>query len=219
MQADDFYSRYASLMTLPPDDRHAGMCTLHTATLAEYTGWLRSITPEAAHSTSSDGRSIALVVGHIAAWDRFMLQACGEMLSGAAWPGFMELLGYLDENGERRDFQSIDAFNAFHADAQRGRPWEQIQIRSTRPRRGGPLDLRRARPVDGGAPGAHSPYRVGHDFRQASARRRRLADLDDHSGARDRRACRRPGSRHGRLTLIRQPCRVFRSCPCCGACS
>ena len=127
MQADDFYSRYATLLTLPPDDRHAGLCALHAAMLAEYTGWLRSITPQAARSTSSDGRSIALVVGHIAAWDRFMLQACGEMLSGAPWPGFMDLRGYLDESGERRDFQSIDAFNAFHADAQRDRPWEHIR--------------------------------------------------------------------------------------------
>ncbi len=127
MHADDFYSHYASLLTLPPDDRHAGMCTLHAATLAEYTGWLREITPEAARSTSSDGRSIALVVGHIAAWDRFMLQACGEMLSGAAWPGFMDLRDYLDESGERRDFESIDDFNAFHADAQRDRSWEQVR--------------------------------------------------------------------------------------------
>ncbi len=127
MHADNFYSRYATLLTLPPDDRHAGMCTLHTATLAEYAGWLRAITPEAARSTSSDGRSIALVVGHISAWDRFMLQACGEMLSGAAWPGFMDLRDYLDESGERRDFELIDAFNAFHADAQRDRSWEQIR--------------------------------------------------------------------------------------------
>jgi len=127
MQADDFYSRYASLLALPPNDRHARLCALHADTLAEYTGWLRAITPETARSTSSDGRSIALVVGHIAAWDRFMLQACGEMLSGAAWPGFMDLLGYLDESGERRDFQSIDAFNAFHADVQRNRPWEHIR--------------------------------------------------------------------------------------------
>jgi len=127
MRADDFYSRYASLLALQPEGRHAGLRALHTATLAEYAGWLRAITPEAARSASSDGRSIALVVGHIAAWDRFMLQACGEMLSGVAWPGFMDLRGYLDESGERRDFQSIDAFNAFHADAQRDRPWEHIR--------------------------------------------------------------------------------------------
>ncbi len=56
-----------------------------------------------------------------------MLQACGEMLSGAPWPAFMDLRGYLDEDGERRDFESIDAFNAFHADAQRDRPWDHIR--------------------------------------------------------------------------------------------
>ncbi len=127
MQADEFYPRFASLLALPPGDRHAGLRALHAATLAEYFGWLSAITPAAAASASSDGRPIALVVGHISAWDRFMLQACGEMLSGAAWPGFMDLRGYLDEGGEHRDFESIDAFNAFHADVQRGRPWEQIQ--------------------------------------------------------------------------------------------
>jgi hypothetical protein len=127
MHADAFYSRFASLLALPPNDRHAGLRGLHAATLAEYAGWVQSITDEAAHKAGSDGRSIALVVGHISAWDRFMLQACGEMLSGAAWPGFMDLCGYLDENGERRDFESIDAFNAFHADAQRDRLWGQVQ--------------------------------------------------------------------------------------------
>jgi hypothetical protein len=127
MLADEFYSRFALLLALPPNDRHAGLCALHAATLSEYAGWLRGITPAAAASVGSDGRPITLVVGHISAWDRYMLQACGEMLSGAPWPGFMDLCGYLDEDGERRDFESIDAFNAFHADAQRDRPWERIR--------------------------------------------------------------------------------------------
>jgi hypothetical protein len=127
MRADEFYPRFASLLALPPDDRHAGLRALHAATLSVYAGWIRAITPAAAASAGSDGRPINLVVGHISAWDRFMLQACGEMLSGAPWPAFMDLRGYLDEDGERRDFESIDAFNAFHAGVQRGRPWEQIQ--------------------------------------------------------------------------------------------
>lgn len=127
MQAADFYARFGSLLALPPEERHAGLRALHAATLAEYAGWLQAITAEAAQSVSSDGRSIALVVGHIAAWDRFMLQACGEMLAGVAWPGFMDLQGYLDEEGQRRDFESIDTFNAIHADRQRALPWERIQ--------------------------------------------------------------------------------------------
>ena len=127
MQAADFYARFGSLLALQPEDRHAGLCSLHAATLAEYSSWLRAITHEAARSASSDGRSIALVVGHIAAWDRFLLQACGEMLSGAPWPGFMDLQGCLDEDGRRRDFESIDAFNAFHADLHRDRPWDPIR--------------------------------------------------------------------------------------------
>ena len=164
MRADDFYSRYASLLALQPEGRHAGLRALHTATLAEYAGWLRAITPEAARSASSDGRSIALVVGHIAAWDRFMLQACGEMLSGVAWPGFMDLRGYLDESGERRDFESIDAFNSFHADLQRDRLWEQIQSEAldraaaagsiyAEPKLLTPERLERTRPTEWGLPG------------------------------------------------------------------
>ncbi len=164
MQAEDFYTRYGSLLALQPEARHAGLCALHAATLAEYTGWLRAIAPEAARSASSDGRSIALVVGHIAAWDRFMLQACGEMLSGVLWPGFMDLKGCLDEDGQRRDFESIDAFNAFHADLQRDRPWEQILAEAldraaaayaiyAQPDLLMPERLERTRPTEWGLPG------------------------------------------------------------------
>jgi hypothetical protein len=154
MQAEDFYTRYGSLLSLQPVNRHAGLCALHAATLAEYSGWLQAITAEAAQSASSDGRSIALVVGHIAAWDRFMLQACGEMLSGAPWPGFMDLKGCLDEDGERRDYEAIDAFNAFHADRQRDRPWEQIQAEA--------LDRGAAAHAIYAQPGLLTPGRLEH---------------------------------------------------------
>ncbi len=164
MQAEDFYTRYGSLLALQPEDRHAGLCALHAATHAEYSGWLQAITAEAAQSASSDGRSIALVVGHVAAWDRFMLQACGEMLSGAPWPGFMDLKGCLDEDGERRDFESIDAFNAYHADLQRDLPWERIQSEAldraaaacsvyAQPGLLTPERLERTRPTEWGLPG------------------------------------------------------------------
>lgn len=127
MQPEAFYRRYGSLLELRPDDRHAGLRALHAETLDEYTRWLRAIQPGAAAAPASDGRSIGLVVGHIAAWDRFLIQAGGEILSGVEWPGFMELRGYLGEDGERRDFESIDAFNAFHARHQQHLDWAMIQ--------------------------------------------------------------------------------------------
>lgn len=127
MQAEHFYDRFGALIDRHPAERHAGLLVLHAEALAEYTAWVQAITPTAAASPSSDGRPIALVVGHIAAWDRFLIQACGEMLSGAPWPSFMDLQGYLDEDGRRRDFESIDAFNAHQAGLQRGLTWDSLQ--------------------------------------------------------------------------------------------
>ena len=127
MQAEGFYGRFAALLDLPPSERHVGLVSLHAETLAEYTGWVQAITPATAASPGSDGRPISLVVGHIAAWDRFVIQACGEMLSGAVWPSFMDLQGYLDEDGWRREFESIDAFNAHQAGLQRGLAWESLR--------------------------------------------------------------------------------------------
>lgn len=127
MQADSFYARFSVLLDLQPVQRHAGLLALHAETLAEYTAWVQAITPAAAASASSDGRPIGLVVGHIAAWDRYLIQACGEVLSGAEWPSFMDLRGYLDEDGRRRDFESIDAFNAHQAGLQRGLAWDTLR--------------------------------------------------------------------------------------------
>jgi hypothetical protein len=127
MQAETFYRRYGALLDLQPVERHAALLALHAETLAEYTAWVQAITPAAAASASSDGRPIGLVVGHIAAWDRYLIQACGEVLSGAEWPSFMDLQGYLDEDGRRRDFESIDAFNAHQAGLQRGLTWDTLR--------------------------------------------------------------------------------------------
>jgi len=127
MQAETFYRRYGALLDLQPVERHAGLLALHAETLAEYTAWVQAITPAAAASASSDDRPIALVVGHIAAWDRYLIHACGEMLSGAEWPSFMDLRGYLDEDGRRPEFESIDASNAHQAGLQRGLAWDTLR--------------------------------------------------------------------------------------------
>jgi hypothetical protein len=39
----------------------------------------------------------------------------------------MDLQGYLDEDGRRLDFESIDAFNAHHARLQRGLAWDGLR--------------------------------------------------------------------------------------------
>jgi hypothetical protein len=49
------------------------------------------------------------------------------MLSGAEWPSFMDLQGYLDEDGRRREFESIDTFNAHQAGLQRGLTWDTLR--------------------------------------------------------------------------------------------
>jgi hypothetical protein len=94
----------------------------------------------------------------------FYSKACGEMFSGASWPGFMDLQGCLDEDGQRRDFESINAFNAFHADLHRDRPWDHIRSDAleraaaahaiyAQPGLLMPEGLERTRPTEWGLPG------------------------------------------------------------------
>jgi len=130
MQADLFYPRIQQAVVLDPDERHQAFSALHSEILLEYTTSVAAIPPERAESTSTDGRSIKLVVGHIMEWDRFLIQAAGELLSGVQDPQLMSLKGFHHLEGMTQDFESIDGFNAFHAAGQAGLSWERIQSRA-----------------------------------------------------------------------------------------
>lgn len=130
MQSEIFYPKIQEAMALDPVSRHQAFSVLHAEVLAEYVNAVSVITESRAESCSSDGRSIKQVVGHIMEWDRFMIQAAGELLSGVQNPQMMAIKGFHHLLGITQDFESIDGFNAFHAVEQASQPWDQIQSRA-----------------------------------------------------------------------------------------
>jgi hypothetical protein len=130
MQPEMFYQKVQEAIVLEPESRHQAFSALHTEVLAEYVNAVSTITEAKAESTSSDGRSIKQVVGHIMEWDRFMIQAAGEVLSGVQDPQMMHFKGFHPLLGITQDFESINAFNAYHAAEQAIQPWDQIQSRA-----------------------------------------------------------------------------------------
>jgi hypothetical protein len=127
MDADHVYRQIVASAARPPEERHRRLTAFHGTMLSEYLATVEAITPQAARRTSSDGRTIGQVVGHIAEWERFGLLALGDILAGVRWPRMMSLSGYLEPDGEVRDFTSVDDFNAYQAAKQATWPWEQIQ--------------------------------------------------------------------------------------------
>jgi hypothetical protein len=66
-------------------------------------------------------------VGHIAAWERNIIVAVGEILAGVKWPRLMSRSGYIDPDGRTHDFPNIAAFNAYYAEQHAGQSWATIQ--------------------------------------------------------------------------------------------
>lgn len=108
----EFYQRIQQLAAMPPLKRHSAAAELHAQVVDTYLGAVRSIPDLAASRPSSDGRTIGQVVGHIAEWERLVLQAGGEIASGVAWSRIMGPSEYVDIDGQVRDLRSVDDFNA-----------------------------------------------------------------------------------------------------------
>ncbi len=127
MQAEAFYQQIATIAAQPPSERQQGLTVLHHNVLARYLDTVESISERGACRVSSDGRTIAQIIGHIAEWERWTILAAGEMIAGVRWPQIMRLCGYVEPDGTARDFGSVDAFNAYQAERQSGWPWKRIR--------------------------------------------------------------------------------------------
>jgi hypothetical protein len=122
-----FYDEIATIVALPPDERHRRFAAMHDRVTAGYCEAVRAITPQAAARPSSDGRTLAQVVGHIAEWDRCMVLAAGDILAGVERPRFFTRgYGYIEPDGAAVDFRDIDDFNRYQAERQAAWPWEHI---------------------------------------------------------------------------------------------
>lgn len=128
MKPEHFYPAIQAALESEPAVRHLRFSTLHAEVLVEYTGAVRGIDTSTAARVSSDGRTLQQVVGHIMEWDRYMIQAAGEMLSGVANPQMMSLQGYHLPDNSTQDFDSIDDFNARQAEKQLKQTWPEIQM-------------------------------------------------------------------------------------------
>ena len=121
----------AEIMALEPQERHRRMSALHEKLYQDYTAAIRALTPEEAMrpvNLGAETRNLAQVVGHITEWERFIIMACGDVLAGVEHPRMVtDLGGYVEPDGQRVQFDSIDAFNAYQAEKHSGWSWEQIQ--------------------------------------------------------------------------------------------
>ena len=132
MSAGEIYERILQSLKSPPERRYTQLLELHREAMSRFTAAVTRIDADEAARTSSDGRAIAQVVAHIADWDRFFILAASEMAAGVRWPQFMELQGYLDENGERLNFDTVTAFNAYSAKRTESWEWQRIQEMAVR---------------------------------------------------------------------------------------
>ncbi len=70
---------------------------------------------------------MAQVVGHIAAWERNIIVAVGEILAGVKWPRLMSRSSSIDSDGRAHDFPNVATFNAYYAEQHASQSWGTIQ--------------------------------------------------------------------------------------------
>jgi hypothetical protein len=127
MKTEVFYQKIVAIAARSPAERGLSLVGLHTDVITPYLNAVRAMTAQNAARVSSDGRRLGQVVGHIAEWERFTILAVGEIITGVHWPQIMNLSGYVEPDGQVREFTSVDAFNDYQATKHAAWSWEQIQ--------------------------------------------------------------------------------------------
>jgi hypothetical protein len=127
MKAEVFYHKIVAIAAQSPAERCLSLVGLHTEVVIPYLNAVRAMTAQDAARISSDGRTLGQVVGHIAEWERFTILAVGEIITGVRWPQMMNLSGYVESDGQVREFTSVDAFNDYQATKHEAWPWEHIR--------------------------------------------------------------------------------------------
>jgi hypothetical protein len=131
MKPAAFYDRVQAAMEAPPIERHQQLLQLHTEALQTYQTALQQLADNLVQlplPNTSDRRTIAEIIAHIAAWDRFALLAAGDILAGIRYPRMVaNLEGYREPDGSAPAFASIDDFNAYQANKYRTWFWETLR--------------------------------------------------------------------------------------------
>jgi hypothetical protein len=127
MKTDAFYQRIVKIAAQPVYDRYGLLANFHTEIVMRYLDTVQAITKQDAMEVGIDGRTVGQIVGHIAEWERFTISAAAEMMVGVEWPRIMDLAGYMEPDGQLRDFSSVDEFNAYQAAKHATWSWQSIQ--------------------------------------------------------------------------------------------
>jgi hypothetical protein len=132
MDYEKFTGSIAEIMSLPSPQRHQQLANFHTLAYTAYLAALQAISSEQATALvniGKDTRTLAQVVGHIAAWDRFAIQSAGDLLAGIEHPRMIATVeNFIERDGTLISFQNVDEFNAYHAQQQVGWDWVASQL-------------------------------------------------------------------------------------------
>jgi hypothetical protein len=131
-----FYTRVIRAVNEPPAECHDRLRSLHADIMEDYLEAVERITAEQAAkpvAVGEDQRTLAQIVGHIEAWDRFATQSAGDILAGVEHPRMItSVSGFVETDGQMLDFPNVDAFNARQAKIDSQRSWETIQTEAIR---------------------------------------------------------------------------------------
>ena len=128
---DAWYLNLVDISSKPSAERYHGLYNLHTTTLSEYVDALQRMSASQVSETSSDGRTRALVVGHILGWEEWQVQVFRERNKMESLQKQMQLKNYVDPvTSVSHDFKSVDDFNEYQARKYSSWNWEDIQGRA-----------------------------------------------------------------------------------------
>jgi hypothetical protein len=130
MLSTDFYAQVLSIMSQTPTERHQQLLGLHYEAIHSYQSVLSRLSAEEVQlplPNHSDQRTVAEIIAHIAAWDRFAVLAAGDILAGITHPRMItDLSGYREMDGTHLTFTSIDDFNEYHARKYKIWVWDKL---------------------------------------------------------------------------------------------
>ncbi len=91
---DDFSAQLAAIADQAPAERYRRLTAPRPQCVARYHDAVQAITPAGAARVTPAGRTLAHVVGHIAEWERSIIQAVGAVIAGVWWLRLLAYRGY-----------------------------------------------------------------------------------------------------------------------------
>lgn len=106
-----FYKSIGELLQEEPETELWWLTEFLDRTTTRYVQRLEQMTEEDAKKEAWGGKTVKDAVAHILEWDRFFIQAAGQIASGVINPTIMNLKGYVTPDGKVHNFDTVDQFN------------------------------------------------------------------------------------------------------------